>query len=80
MIQDTVGDERFPILYSIFRRKRAVSESQQATARQVLNYINKTHHEPFRPGEKMYRAVMAHPQWRLQRVPLLNLNIPAQLS
>ena len=54
------------------------AENKTATARQVLNYINKTHHEPFRPGEKMYAAVMAHPRWQLQRVPLLNLNIPDQ--
>jgi hypothetical protein len=26
----------------------------------------------------MYKAVMAHPQWQLQRVPLLNLNLPDQ--
>ena len=76
VMQDMVGDERFPILYSIFRRCRTVSESQQATAKQVLAYINKTHHEPFRPGEKMHAAVMAHPRWELKKVPLLNLNIP----
>lgn len=56
----------------------SLKESKTATAKQVLAYINKTHHEPFRPGEKMYRAVMAHPRWELQRVPLLNLNIPDQ--
>ena len=78
VMQDMVGDERFPILFSIFRRRQKVAENQQATAKQVLNYINKTHHEPFRPGEKMYRAVMAHPRWELQRVPLLNLNLPDQ--
>ena len=78
LVQDMTGDERYPILYSIFRRRQKVAENQQATARQVLNYINKTHHEPFRPGEKMYAAVMAHPQWQLKRVPLLNLNIPDQ--
>ena len=54
------------------------ADAKTATAKQVLNYINKTHHEPFRPGEKMYAAVLAHPQWQLQRVPLLNLNIPDQ--
>lgn len=52
--------------------------SKQATAQQVLAYINKTHHKPFRPGEKMYKAVMAHPRWELVQVPLLNLNIPDQ--
>jgi hypothetical protein len=55
-----------------------INENKQATAKQVLAYINQTHHEPFRPGEKMHAAVMAHPQWQLQRVPLLNLNIPDQ--
>lgn len=78
IVQDMVGDERFPILYSIFRRKKPVTENKTATAKQVLGYINQTHHEPFRPGEKMYAAVMAHPQWQLKRVPLLNLNIPDQ--
>jgi hypothetical protein len=53
-------------------------QSQSATAKQVLSYINQTHHEPFRPGEKMHAAVMAHPRWELKRVPLLNLNIPDQ--
>ena len=60
------------------RAQEFIKEAKQATAKQVLSYINKTHHEPFRPGEKMYRAVMAHPRWQLQRVPLLNLNIPDQ--
>jgi len=56
----------------------SLKESKTATAQQVLSYINKTHHVPFRPGEKMYKAVAAHPHWELQRVPLLNLNIPDQ--
>ena len=60
------------------RNFKSLKESKTATARQVLNYINKTHHEPFRPGEKMYKAVLAHPRWELRRVPLLNLNIPDQ--
>jgi len=59
-------------------RAREFVQEQQATAQQVLAYINKTHHEPFQPGEKMHAAVMAHPRWQLQRVPLLNLNIPDQ--
>ena len=54
------------------------AEVKTATAQQVLNYINKTHHEPFRPGEKMHDAVLAYPQWKLRQVPLLNLNIPDQ--
>lgn len=60
------------------RAQEFIKEAKQATAKQVLSYINKTHHEPFRPGEDMYAAVMAHPRWELQRVPLLNLNIPDQ--
>ena len=60
------------------RNFESLKESTTATARQVLSYINRTHHEPFRPGEKMHAAVMAHPRWELRRVPLLNLNIPDQ--
>jgi hypothetical protein len=78
LVQDMVGDEDFPILYSIFRKRQPIREAQQATAKQVLAYINRTHHEPFEPGSKMYKAVVAHPQWELVRVPLLNLNIPDQ--
>lgn len=58
------------------RAKEFIVESQQATARQVLSYINKTHHEPLTP--KLAKAVLAHPQWELVQVPLLNLNIPDQ--
>jgi hypothetical protein len=62
------------------RRATGIMESttKQATAQQVLDYINRTHHEPFEPGGKMTNAVVAHPQWELVRVPLLNLNIPEQ--
>jgi hypothetical protein len=60
------------------RAQEFLAESQQATAKQVLSYINRTHHEPFEPGSKMYQAVMAHPRWELVQVPLLNLNIPDQ--
>ena len=56
--------------------QESTREAQQATAQQVLAYINKTHHEPFEPGSKMRAAVLAHPQWELVQVPLLNLNIP----
>ena len=77
-MQDMAGDEDYPILFSIFRRRKKIAESTTATARQVLAYINQTHHEPFRPGEKMHAAVLAHPQWELKKVPLLNLNIPDQ--
>jgi hypothetical protein len=41
-----------------------------------LSYINQTHHEPLIP--KLVQAVLAHPQWQLQQVPLRNLNIPDQ--
>jgi len=78
LVQDMTGDEDFPILYSIFRRRKTIAENTTATAQQVLAYINRTHHEPFQPGEKMHAAVMAHPRWQLQRVPLLNLYIPDQ--
>lgn len=50
------------------------AETQTATAKQVLAYINQTHHEPMTP--KLAQAVMAHPQWQLQQVSLRNLNIP----
>ena len=56
------------------RAQEFVTENKQATAREVLNYINRTHHEPLIP--KLSAAVLAHPQWQLKRVPLLNLNIP----
>jgi hypothetical protein len=59
-------------------RKQNLKEAQQATAQQVLAYINKTHHEPFEPGSKMRATVLAHPRWELVQVPLLNLNIPDQ--
>jgi hypothetical protein len=57
-------------------RQQKLKEAQQATAKQVLAYINKTHHEPM--TDKLARAVLAHPQWELVKVPLLNLNIPDQ--
>jgi hypothetical protein len=50
------------------------NQTKQATAKQVLAYINRTHHEPMTP--KLATAVLTHPQWQLKRVPLLNLNIP----
>lgn len=49
-------------------------ENKQTTAQQVVDYINRTHHEPLTP--KLVAAVMAHPRWELVQVPLLNLNIP----
>jgi hypothetical protein len=56
------------------RAQEFVTENKQATAREVLTYINRTHHEPMTP--KLATAVLAHPHWQLQQVPLLNLNIP----
>jgi GNAT superfamily N-acetyltransferase len=50
------------------------AQAQTATAKQVLSYINRTHHEPLTP--KLVVAVKKHPRWQLQQVPLLNLNIP----
>jgi GNAT superfamily N-acetyltransferase len=52
------------------------AETQTATAKQVLAYINQTHHEPM--TAKLTAAVRAHPQWELRQVPLRNLNIPDQ--
>ena len=74
IVQDMVGDEDFPVLFSIFRKRQPIQEAQQATAKQVLSYINQTHHEPM--TDKLARAVLAHPRWELVQVPLLNLNIP----
>ena len=51
-----------------------LKESKQATAKQVLSYINKTHYEPM--TDKLAQAVLAYPRWELVQVPLLNLNIP----
>ena len=56
------------------RARDFVTENKQATAREVLSYINRTHHEPLIP--KLAKAVLAHPQWQLQQVSLRNLNIP----
>jgi hypothetical protein len=56
------------------RAQEFITESKQATAKQVLAYINQTHHEPM--TAKLTTAVQAHPQWELRQVPLLNLNIP----
>jgi hypothetical protein len=53
-----------------------ITESKQATAKQVLAYINQTHHEPM--TAKLTTAVQAYPKWELRPVPLQNLNIPDQ--
>jgi hypothetical protein len=58
------------------RAQEFLAENKQATAREVLSYINQTHHEPM--TAKLVTAVQAHPQWELRQVPLRNLNIPDQ--
>jgi hypothetical protein len=56
------------------RKFDSLKENKTASAKQVLKYINQTHHEPLIP--KLEKTVLSHPQWQLKRVPLLNLNIP----
>jgi hypothetical protein len=58
------------------RAQEFLCENKQATAKQVLAYINQTHHEPM--TVKLTTAVQAHPRWELRQVPLRNLNIPDQ--
>jgi hypothetical protein len=58
------------------RATEFLAENKQATAKQVLAYINQTHHEPM--TAKLTTAVQAHPKWELRPVPLQNLNIPDQ--
>ena len=58
------------------RATEFLAENKQATAKQVLAYINQTHHEPM--TAKLTTAVKAHPRWELQQVSLRNLNIPDQ--
>jgi GNAT superfamily N-acetyltransferase len=52
------------------------ADTQTATAKQVLAYINQTHHEPL--TAKLATAVSSHPRWELRQVPLQNLHIPDQ--
>ena len=47
-----------------------------ADGQQVLDYINKTHHEPMVP--EIEQAVLRHPKWQLTTVNLSDLNIPDQ--
>jgi hypothetical protein len=58
------------------RAQEFLAENKKATAKQVLAYINQTHHEPM--TTKLTTAIQAHPKWELQQVPLRNLNIPDQ--
>ena len=53
-----------------------VQENKQATAQQMLSYIDQTHHEPL--TSKLVDAVSSHPRWELRQVPLQNLHIPDQ--
>jgi hypothetical protein len=53
-----------------------LTENKQATAQQVLAYVNKTHHEPM--TSKLATAVSSHPHWELRQVPLQDLYIPDQ--
>jgi len=58
------------------RAQEFLAENKQASAKQVLAYINQTHHEPM--TAKLATAVRAYPKWELRQVPLQNLNIPDQ--
>lgn len=58
------------------RAPEFVKENKQATAQQVLTYINKTHHEPLTPN--LEQAVLRYPKWQLTTVSLSDLNIPDQ--
>jgi GNAT superfamily N-acetyltransferase len=58
------------------RAQEFVQENKQATAQQVLSYIDQTHHEPL--TSKLVDAVSSHPHWELRQVPLHNLYIPDQ--
>lgn len=49
---------------------------RMATGQQVLDYVNKTHHEPLVPD--LEQAVLRHPRWQLTTVSLSDLNIPDQ--
>ena len=53
-----------------------LTENKQATAQQVLAYVNKTHHEPM--TSKLATAVSSHPRWELRQVSLQDLYIPDQ--
>jgi GNAT superfamily N-acetyltransferase len=58
------------------RAQEFLAENKQATAQQVLAYINQTHHEPM--TAKLTTAVQSHPHWELRQVPLQSLYIPDQ--
>jgi hypothetical protein len=58
------------------RAEEFVRENKQATAQQVLSYVNQTHHEPL--TSNLVDAVSSHPRWELRQVPLQDLYIPDQ--
>ena len=47
------------------------SELRTISAEDVLAYVNSIHHEFHIPD-----TILAHPQWRLARVPLNRLHVP----
>jgi hypothetical protein len=58
------------------RAKEFLAENKQATAKQVLGYVNKIHHEPL--TAKLSKAVLVHPRWELTQIPLSQLRIPEE--
>jgi hypothetical protein len=58
------------------RANEFLAENKQATAQQVLGYVNKTHHEPL--TAKLSKAVLVHPRWELTQIPLSQLHIPEE--
>ena len=58
------------------RAQEFLAENKQATAQQVLAYINQTHHESL--TSKLVDAVSSHPRWELRQVSLQDLYIPDQ--
>jgi hypothetical protein len=50
--------------------------TKSADAKQVLDYIHSTHHEPL--TQELQQAILKYPTWKLQSVPLSSLHIPDQ--
>ena len=50
--------------------------TESVTGRDVLSYIQQTHHEPL--TAQLSRAVLQQPKWELRSVPLQDLHIPDQ--
>ena len=53
-----------------------IKDQTQASGEKVLAYINSIHPDGLTP--RMSQAVLKHPQYQLQRVPLTSLHIPDQ--